>query len=163
MLSFLDRLYGFIKTPAIKKIAFIDGDQELPGLLKAYDMYVANTGTQTHLIRLQDTGAGEPKVLKRLNDESVNKIYLSGYTSGKEVVDKFIAGFIQKSITEGYQHITVISSDYDFIDIFRMAVEIEPAAAAVTFRMIVPCPMGRMKQTAAQIANIEVIKMTEGK
>lgn len=154
------KLIKFFKSepaPVAKKIAFIDGDQELRGLLNAYHKYIAGTDTETHLIRLKSDKAAEPKVLRHV--ENINKIYLSGFTQGKEVVDKFITGFIQKAVSDGYTHITIVSSDYDFIDIFKMAVRIDPRASEVTFRMIVPFAQGRMIDTPAQISNIEILKV----
>lgn len=40
-----------IAAPVIKKIAFIDGDQSLPGIINAYHQYLV--GTETHLIRMR--------------------------------------------------------------------------------------------------------------
>ena len=127
-----------------RKIAFIDGDQELHAALKAYDAYVANTGTETHFVRLAYPATHqEPKQLR--NRDDFNKVYVEG-TAGKEVVDKFIAGYIQRAVAEGYTHVTVVSNDYDFIDIFKMAVMINEHASEVTFRMVVPFAQGRMAE-----------------
>lgn len=150
MFKFLD----IFRKP--KKIAFIDGDQPIPQLLKSYTKYVANTGTETHLIKMKEDCHNEPKLLRNRND--FNKIYLTGMTSGKEVVDKFIGAYIQRAVSEGYKEITVISSDYDFIDIFKMAVQVDPNASKVSFRMIIPKAEGRAKELPAKIMNIEIIK-----
>ena len=139
-----------------KKIAFIDGDQALTGLLEAYDKYVKGTGTETHLIRMIINGHREPKQLRPI--QGINKIYLENLTKGKEVVDKFIGAYIQRAVSEGYTHITVISSDYDFIDIFKMAMVVDERASKVTFRMIVPNPQGRMVNAPDKDMNIEIIK-----
>ena len=147
-------------SPVIdKRIAFIDGDQPIEGILSAYNRYVANTNTETHVVRLSNGGA-IPKKLKSFNgDGHVNKIYLNGFKTGKEVVDKFIAGYIQRAVNEGYTHISVISSDYDFIDIFRMAVQIDEKANNVSFHMIIPNPIGSVRNAPAKIANITITKM----
>lgn len=150
MFKFLD----IFRKP--KKIAFIDGDQNIPQMLKAYTKYVANTGTETHFIKLKEENHNEPKVLKKYQD--MNKIFLSGMTSGKEVVDKFIGAYIQRAVSEGYKEITVISCDYDFIDIFKMAVRVDPNASKVTFRMIIPKAQGRACELPSQLLNIEIIK-----
>lgn len=139
-----------------KKIAFIDGDQPLHQVLKAYNKYIANTGTETHLIRIKEEQHNEPKALR--NVSGVNKIYLSGMTAKKEVTDKFIGAYIQRAVSEGYREITVISNDYDFIDIFKMAVQVDSAAAKVTFRMIMPKAQGRAVDLPAKMLNIEVIR-----
>lgn len=139
-----------------KKIAFIDGDQPIPLLLKAYDEHIAGTGTETHFIRLLAKGTAEPKALRKI--DSFNKIYLEGLTSGKEVVDKFIGAYIQRAVSEGYSEITVVSSDYDFIDIFKMAVQVDPSAASITFRMIIPRAVGRLADLPPKIMNIEIVK-----
>ena len=146
------------QLPQVKKIAFIDGDQPLPGVLAAYEQYVANTGTETHLVRAF-TGGKPPRILGKDNLKEINKVYLRGYATGKEVTDKYIAGMIQKAVADGYNHITVISSDYDFLDIFKMAVQINPALKTATMRLIVPHATGKMARVEAQVANVEVIKM----
>lgn len=140
---------------AEKKIAFLDGDQDLKKILAAYKKYLI--GTETHLIRLQADSHLEPKQLR--NIPALNKIYLSGYTRGKEIVDKFIGAYIQKSVQEGYTHITVVSSDFDFIDIFKMAVILNPEATNITFRIIVPNVQGRMCDMPDKVANIEIVKL----
>lgn len=157
MFAKLIKFFRADPKPVVKKIAFIDGDQSIPQLLSAYRTYIANTDTETHFIRATTVGHAEPAVLRNEND--FNKIYLSGYTGKKEVVDKFIGQFIQQSVMDGYTHITVVSSDYDFIDIFKMAVMINPHASEVTFRMIVPFAQGRMAEVPAQISNIEIVKV----
>ena len=145
------------QLPQVKKIAFIDGDQPLPSVLRAYEKYVANTGTETHLIRAIAPNSEIPKLLR--NNDEINKIYLRGYAAGKEVTDKYIAGMIQKAVADGYNHITVISSDYDFLDIFKMAVQINPVLESATMRLIAPRAEGKLARVASQVANIEVIKM----
>lgn len=153
-MTFYKKLLSLFKRH--RKIAFIDGDQNVQPLIEAYKKYLANTGTETHFIRMEPANHNEPKLLR--GDFGFNKIYLKGFTSRKEVVDKFIGAYIQRSISEGYDHITVISSDYDFIDIFKMAVQIEPKAVNVTFRMIIPDPKGRLLELPDHIMNIEIIK-----
>lgn len=139
-----------------KRIAFLDGDQNIPEMIKLHAKYLK--GTETYMVRLKNDKAKEPKVLR--NVTGFDRIYIEG-RAGKEAVDKFIAGYIQKAVHDGYSEITVVSSDYDFIDIFKMAVMINDKAAKVSFRMIVPID-GRdnelMKNVPARIANIEVIK-----
>ena len=139
-----------------KRIVFIDGDQGIPNLISAYQKYVKGTGTETHLIRQIQGGVNPPRALRNMTE--LNPVYLHGYTSGKEIVDKFIGASIQKAISDGYIHITVISSDYDFIDIFKMAVMVDPSATNVSFRMIIPNPTGRLVDLGDKIANIEIIK-----
>jgi hypothetical protein len=146
-------LKAFEKT---KKIAFIDGDQPIPTLLSAYTKYVANTGTESHFIKAKKSSENEPKALR--NNSDLNKIYLEDLSTGKEVVDKFIGAYIQKAVSEGYKEITVISSDYDFIDIFKMAVQLDPNAGQVLFKLIVPHPQGKVCELPEKMLNIEVVK-----
>jgi hypothetical protein len=141
-----------------KKIAFIDGDQDLDPLLNAYETYLAGTNTETHFVRLRSTN-NEPKKLRNV---AFNRIYIDG-TAGKECVDKFIAAYIQKAVSERYDEITVVSSDYDFIDIFKMAVVVDPTASEITFRIIIPVARGRIKELPAKVANITVVKVKEAK
>lgn len=148
----------FAKEPVkvIKKMAIMDGDQDLPKLMRAYHSYIANTGTETHFVKCHTVGHLPPKAVR--DHDEINQIYLSGFTGKKEVTDKYIGAMIQQAITDGYNHITVISADYDFIDIFKMAVMINPAAAEITFRMIAPGAQGRVAQLPDHIANIEIVK-----
>lgn len=143
-----------------RKIAFIDGDQHLPELLKAYQDHVAGTNTETHLIRLMSKSKSnrdnEPHVLRKI--KGINKIYLDGFSTGKEVTDKFIGAYIQKAIADGYTHITVVSGDYDFIDIFKMAAIVDKKASKLTFRMVIPNAKGRLKDLPEQLLNIEIVK-----
>ena len=147
------------KQPAVKKIAFIDGDQPVPSVLAAYRQYVANTSTETHLVRCLPVDAHPPRALRGDAVKDINTIYLRGYASGKEVTDKYIAAMIQKAVFDGFNHITVISSDYDFFDIFKMALQINPALEHATMRLIVPKAEGKLAKTTNSTANIEVIKM----
>lgn len=141
-----------------KRIAFIDGDQPIQQYMDSYVKHVADSNTDTYLIRLKKTTDNEPKRLRKI-DKRINKIYLSHLTGQKEVVDKFICGYIQKAIANGYKHITVISSDYDFIDIFKMSLIInDDVTDKVKFRLIVPKASGRMLELPDQILNIEIIK-----
>jgi len=146
------------QLPEVKKIAFIDGDQPLPEVLAAYEQYVANTSTETHLVRAF-SGGKPPRILTKDEHKEINKVYLRGYATGKEVTDKYIAAMIQKAVADGYNHITVISSDYDFLDIFKMAVQISPSLKTATMRLIVPRAAGKMARVGARVANIDVIKM----
>jgi len=117
------------------KIAFLDGDNPLPCILDAYAKHLR--GVETHLVRALRGEENPPKILAK-SSEKINKIYLRGLTAGKEVTDKFIGAYIQKAINDGYKEITVVSMDYDFIDIFKMAIQLNPQATNVTFRIIIP-------------------------
>lgn len=151
-------MFSWFRKKAVKKIAFLDGDQSLPGIIAAYQKYLI--GTETHLVRVLPPGHSAPRVLTNTPGLSdINKIYLTGYTTGKEVVDKFIGAYIQKSLQDGYKHITVVSSDFDFIDIFKLAVVLNPQATDVTFRIIVPHAQGRMAALPDKVANIEVVRV----
>lgn len=150
----LNRLIALFK-PKTRRIAFLDGDQNLTELMAAYKYYLA--GIETHLVRCHTAEQPEPRALR--NEHGFSKCYLIGYTAGKEITDKFIAAYIQRAISEGYNDITVVSNDYDFIDIFKMAVQLNPNASQINFRLITPSPLGRVKQLPAQLVNIEVIKI----
>ena len=143
----------------VKRIAFLDGDNPLPQVLACHKKYLI--GIETHLIRCMGAEHKEPKILK--NTKNINKIYLRGMTIGKEITDKFIGAYIQKAIQDGYTEITVVSQDYDFIDIFKMAVLLNPEAAKLSFRIIVPIMNKGSKLTdmPAQVANISVVRDVE--
>ena len=138
-----------------RKIAFLDGDQPLPGILAAHQKYLL--GTQTHLVRLRGENAGEPHILREVT--GINKIYLTGYSTRKEVTDKFIGAYIQKALQDGFTDITVVSSDYDFIDVFKLAILLNPAASKVTFRLIIPSVKGaKLEALPEKLLNIEIVK-----
>lgn len=143
-----------------RRIAFIDGDQSLPDVLRAHQKYVVGTNTETHLVRLitaQPDRNSEPRILRDV--VGINKIYLDGFSTGKEVTDKFIGAYIQKAISDGYTHISVISSDYDFIDIFKLAIVLDDRASHLTFRMIVPTKSSkRLNDMPDRLLNIEIVK-----
>jgi hypothetical protein len=151
----LNKILSFFtgKCKQVRKIAFLDGDQPLPGILAAHHKYLQ--GVETHLVRLKAESAGEPHLLRKRVD--INKIYLSGYSTGKEVTDKFIGAYIQKAVQEGYEDITVVSSDYDFLDIFKMSVVLNPAASEITFRIIIPNARGKLIDLPEKILNIEIV------
>ena len=144
-----------LRGPKQKRIAFIDGDQDLSKLLDTYSKHIAGTNTETHFIK---AGAYDCKPRKLNRYPEINTVYLSGFTNGKEITDKYIATFITKAINDGYNHITVISSDYDFIDIFKMAVILDDKASELVFRMVMPMMRGKVATMPRQIANIEIIK-----
>jgi hypothetical protein len=137
-----------------RKIAFLDGDQPLPGILAAHQKYLL--GIETHLVRLRGENTGEPRLLRKVT--GINKIYLTGYSTGKEVTDKFISAYIQKALHDGCTDITVVSSDYDFIDVFKLAVQLNPTAFDVSFRLIVPTAIGRLGGLPEKMLNIEIVK-----
>lgn len=154
MLKYLAKLNPF--KPRVKKIAFIDGDQPIWSLLNCYEKYVKGTGAETHFIRCQAADALEPKVMRGKHTE-INRIFVPCSIPGKETVDKFISAYIQRALAQGYTDITVISSDYDFIDIFAMAMQIDPTATQATFRLVVPKPRGRMTNMPEKLMNIEIV------
>jgi hypothetical protein len=99
----------------------------------------------------------EPRILRGV--VGINKIYLGGFSTGKEVTDKFIGAYIQKAISDGYTHISVISSDYDFIDIFKLAIVLDDRAKNLTFRMIVPTKASkRLNEMPDRLLNIEIVR-----
>jgi hypothetical protein len=155
LINWIRSLFG---EPQVRKIAFIDGDQPLPGLLECYEKCVLGTKTDTFFIRVAAEGANPPKIMKKFKD--VTSVMLVGYTTGKEVVDKYIGASIQKAIADGYTEITVISGDYDFIDIFKMAMKIDDRANTVKFNMIIPRNSTEKKNVTIprQNLNISVFK-----
>lgn len=142
--------------PQVRKIAFIDGDQPLPGLLECYEQCIQGTKTDTFFIRVMAEGNHPPKIIKKFKD--VTSVMLVGYTAGKEVVDKYIGASIQKAIADGYTEITVISGDYDFIDIFKMAMKIDERANNVKFNMIIPRNATEKKNVTLSKLNINILK-----
>ena len=148
----------FRSATQTKTVAYIDGDQDVPAAIDAYSKYIKGTTKEVYFVR---AGSGnDPKSLRRSpHYNELTKIRLKGFASKKEITDKYITALIQKAVTEGYGHITVVSSDYDFIDIFKMAMILNPQASNVTFRMIVPTKaVGKVATCETQQGNIEVIR-----
>jgi uncharacterized LabA/DUF88 family protein len=153
MFKLIKKLFAKEKN---RKIAFLDGDQPLPGIINAYNKHLVGQVSEVHLVRLKSEDANEPKLLRKVD---VNKVYLSGFTARKEVVDKFIGAAILKAVADGYTEVVVVSGDYDFIDAFKMAAMLDTRAEKVTFRLIVPKGQGRVADAlGTQINNIEIVK-----
>ena len=151
-------ILGFVKNLlcAKKSAAFIDGDQDLQAAIAAHNTHIKGKYDEIYFVRLAPApGCNPPKLLKKL--EGAEKIFVEG-SSGKEVVDKFIAGYIHRAVSEGFTEIAVLSNDFDFIDIFKMAAQINPRCEKVTFRLIAPKACGRLKDFESSVTNIEVVK-----
>ena len=145
----------FTKRKAVSKpkLVLLDGDQPLLEILKSYTRYIEpHDNQETYFIQLADVSSKGPKVLKYY--PKITRILLSGFSSGKEIVDKYIFGYIQTAISNGYTDITVISSDYDFIDIFRMSNRLN--VKVISFTLIIPRRAGRLKSLKS-IDNITII------
>ena len=117
------------------KIAFLDGDSSLPGVLDVAAKQLK--GIETHLVRTLRGEETPPKILVE-SSKKINKIYVRGLTTGKEVTIKYLNAYIQKAVNDGYKEITVVSTDSDFFDIFKMAMQLNPQATNVTCHLIVP-------------------------
>lgn len=135
-------------APKVKKIAFIDGDQNQSRGIAAYHTYFKST--ETHFVTTNTV----PNRVTAI--AAINVVRLQGYRVGKEVTDKYIGACIQKAICAGYRDISVVSSDYDFIDIFKMAILLNPDVTDIVFRMVVPKPKGRICTTKSTV-NIQVV------
>lgn len=138
-----------------KSIVFIDGDQGIPDILNAYDTHVKGRFDECHIVRAC-TADSMPNKFKKLSKDGVNLISLAGMTNGKEVTDKFIAAYIQKAISEKFNSITVVSSDYDFIDIFKMSAKLSDTTK-LKLRLIAPHAIGKLCN--AKVTGVEIIKM----
>lgn len=134
------------------EVILIDGDQPLPEISRAYRHHITKIDNfETYFIRYSSS---IPRVVKTF--PQTKYIGLSHLSGGKEVVDKFIFGLIQSLIYKGYEKITVISSDYDFIDIFHMS-NIINENKTIKFTLVIPRPKGRLEQLKSN-ENIRVIK-----
>jgi hypothetical protein len=142
-----------------KEIAFIDGDN---GFAMGVETFY------THLYDIEtvfvyaatvggNSGGKEPKVLR--DENKFRKIRLSGFTTKKEIADKYIAAAIQKAVDDGYNNITVVSSDYDFVEIFKLVSLLNQSKRHLNFKLIIPNPQGRLTSLPEQLSNIKVIKL----
>lgn len=133
-------------------LIIMDGDQHIPDLFRSYRKYVANLDNyETRFVRY---GGSFPRILK--NFPEIQCTYLLHLSHSKEVVDKFIFGLIQTEISKGYTNFAVVSSDYDFIDIFKMS-NIINEHKNIKFTLVVPKPRGRLA-TINSSENIDVVK-----
>lgn len=152
----VNKLLSVFKKPE-KSIAFLDCDQPIPPVLLAKDKYLQNY-SQVFSIR-HSTAATAPKSLRDRPD--INQIYLEGFRRKAETTDKFIAMLIQNAVRDGYSTITVVSADYDFIDIFKMCITINDLPnASLKFKLIVPYIHNRLEESKwlESKSNIEIIK-----
>lgn len=144
--------------PAPRKIAFIDGDQDVIHNLGAYHKHIKGNGYETHFITITTT----PNKVKALAKEpKFNVINLGGMNlaSGKEVTDKYIAAYIQKAVADGYNDIIVVSNDYDFVDIFKMSAQLCDMSK-IHFKLIAPKATGKLVN--CKVAGLEIIRMQKG-
>lgn len=137
-------------------IIFIDGDQDIPKSMRAYDAHVAGTPSTTLFVRRQSADAGTPRLLKERPEIQITYLASQEYPSDKEVVDKYIAVCIQKALGDGFTHITVISADGDFVDIFRM-IRMINHVPRVSFKLISPSSNGRIDSFPERMGNITVV------
>lgn len=154
---FLTKWFSKFKPIQLPKhIAYMDGDQSIADIKRAYHTHLH--GVETHLVRtVNGKDFKPPRQLEY--EKGFNKIYLRGYRAGKEVTDKFIGAMIQKAVSEGYREITVVSGDYDFVDIFKMALALNPDAIGLTFRMIVLGVHTNSKDYSNVHPAIQIVKM----
>ena len=145
-----------IKTTP-KKIVFVDGDQYVRGVSTIYKRYLKSMRADLYFIKYNKASANpSAETMKIITNIGFIVISING-TSGKELVDKAIGIYIQKAILEGYNDITVVSDDYDFIDIFGLLIQANDYDN-ITYRLITPSPKGRLMATPDKINNIEIIK-----
>ncbi len=158
----LNKLFAVFRTKTAnnylrdkQKLVLLDGDQPLLETLAAYSKYIEPLkNCETYFIQLADIASKGPKVLKYY--PNINSILLSRFSPGKEIVDKYIFGYIQTAISKGYTDITIISSDYDFIDIFQMS-NLLNDNRNIKFCLIIPRPIGKLKNLKSG-ENITIIK-----
>lgn len=115
-----------------RKIAFIDGDQFTNKNMSIYRTHILKKGYECQFI----TASNIPK--KVTKEKRINITRLHGFRAGKEATDKYISAYMQKSIGEGYNDILIVSSDYDFVDIFKMTAMLNTDAKTLKFTLVVP-------------------------
>lgn len=140
-----------------KRIAFIDGDQDLRKCIKIHREMLS--GIETHLVRIQNDEHNKPKVLR--NVTNINVTNLIGFKTKKEVTDKYIGAYIQKVLSDGYKEIIVVSNDFDFVDIFKMIIQLNPNLSGVSFRIITYNAQGSLDNAESEIINTNSIEITK--
>jgi hypothetical protein len=102
-------------------------------------------------------GKHTPKIVSK--DKTNNVVSLSEFSAkGKETTDKYIAMAIQKLVSEGVVDICVVSSDFDFVDIFKMITVTNPDKC-LKFKLIAPYAKGRLLREEST-STIEIIKVS---
>lgn len=126
------------KAPVVKlpkSVVFIDGDQNLAQLKRALPF----VGKGPHVSWI--TSGTVPNYVKKHN---IKFVCLSSVSShGKETSDKYIGIAIQQAVSSGITNITVVSSDYDFVDIFKM-VSMLNLTVQLNFTLVAPAAKGRL-------------------
>lgn len=143
-------------------VVFIDGDQSPVESLRSYSVHTANKNLADARVEFVLALKGitrPPKKIRR--HKAITVTALRDFKAGKEAVDKYIAIAAQKAIDEGYTKISVISSDYDFIDIFRM-LQLANKDCLVEFTLIAPDPKGRLENMIQSGSEYNQIKMVRG-
>ena len=108
-----------------KEIVFIDGDQHQAGCMRTFHhLYGDKETVLVRQVAVSPSGEYNIPVVYKNKSSSFRFVFLSEYRSGKETCDKYVAAAIQKAVAEGYRKITVVSNDYDFVEIFRMIAEL---------------------------------------
>lgn len=124
-----------IKTPL--ELIFIDGDQDANRQIATFNK-ISNDrkGFWIHVQR------EIPRKLSKIpNIEAISVRDMAA--KGKETTDKYIAIAIQKGVSEGIKKFTVISRDYDFVDIFKMIVMSNPEVE-LDFTLVAAKAQGRL-------------------
>ena len=139
MLRFIVNLFKkpepIINIP--KELIFIDGDQDANRQIATFKK-ISNDrkGIWIHVQRETPR-----KLTKVPNIEVVSVREMSA--KGKETTDKYIGIAIQKAVSEGVRKFTVISRDYDFVDIFKMIVMSNPEVE-LDFTLVAAKAQGRL-------------------
>ena len=139
-------------SPVRKSIAFIDGDQDAIKAVAAYEAHLKGKISEVYFITVMSI----PNRIKKLVSENFIVTQLEGYTPGKEATDKYIIAAIQKAVFDGYNDITIVSSDYDFVDIFKMTAQLVDMSR-IKFTLVVPKAEGRLKKCS--VVGLNIIKM----
>ena len=145
------------------RLIIFDGDQSINPIMKVHDKIISKIPkdkVRIEFVKMHYIGESPPKILKKF--PHINFVPLSGFSAKKEVVDKWIGIRIQQAIDAGCQQISVVSSDFDFVDIFRMILMMNPTKKNLNFTLIAPKPIGKLNAAIGQDAvfkNISIIKV----
>ena len=138
-------IFDFLKPKSVKKpLVLIDGDSLATS---PFIVDLLKPTMETYWFQAVKNNMAMPKFVK--NAEFIYTVALAGCRTGKEAVDKYIGMVLTKAIIDGYTEIYIVSQDYDFIEIARMAAHIVEPKTKVSIKVVCPA-----KQAVPKDVNI---------
>jgi hypothetical protein len=133
--AFIGRVFGEKR----KSVLFVDGDMSLVQMDKILHE-IEHNFDEICLVRLNQKDFNEPKIIRRIVwefSDKINYFLVHEWRKGKESTDKFIIAAIQKAVMMNACHIAVLTSDFDFVDVYDIISQINPESE-IKFEVFMP-------------------------